>query len=305
MTWEVESSNHQVDGPLVSILIPTMNSANMLDGCLDSVRKQTWRNLETIVIDGHSKDRTLEVARKYGALTLEYGPEQDRPFQTTFGGPYQWNYGGAIAKGEYLYLLASDIRLSSSVIEECVKAAEGEHYDALIIPEVSYGEGYWAECKRLQRSLFVGDLSMESPMFIRTDVWRELNGFDPSVGGYVDWDLKNRLVEIHRRIGRIESWAYHYEGRLQLPRLLRKKYVYGKATGHYLSKHNRRTLRVENLSRFGLLRPSYLRNVRRIVQDPKLGTGFVLMTISEYLAAAFGAVRGLTGQLGRESEKKI
>jgi GT2 family glycosyltransferase len=245
----------------------------------------------------------LEVAKKYGALTLEYGPEQNGPFQMTFGGPYQWNYGGAIAKGEYLYLLASDIRLSPHVIEECVNLAEKGPYDALIVPELSYGEGYWAECKRLQRSFFVGDPSMESPMFIRTSVWRELHGFDPTVGGYVDWDLTNRIVENHRRIGRIKSWAYHYEGNLQLPRLLRKKYIYGKATSRYLSKHNRRTLNVENLSRFGLLRPSYLKNVGKIVEDPKLGTGFVVMTISEYLAAAFGAIRGWIGQLGHEPEK--
>jgi glycosyltransferase involved in cell wall biosynthesis len=281
-----------------------MNSATILAGCLEGVKTQTWGNIETIVIDGHSKDATLEVAKKYGVLTLEYGPEQREPLQTTFGGPYQWNYGGANAKGEYLYLLASDIRLSSHVIEECVNLAEKGPYDALIIPEKSYGEGYWAECKRLQRSFFLGDPSMESPMFIRTTVWRELHGFDPSVGGYVDWDLTNRLVENHRRIGRIKSWAYHYEGNLQLPRLLRKKYVYGKATGRYLSKHNRRTLNVENLSRFSLLRPSYLKNVSKIIEDPKLGTGFVVMTISEYIVAAFGAVRGWIEQLGLVSGKK-
>jgi hypothetical protein len=141
-------------------------------------------------------------------------------------------------------------------------------------------------------------------MFIRTSVWKELNGFDPKVGGYVDWDLTNRLIESHRRIGRVKSWAYHYEGRLYLPRLLRKKYVYGKATGRYLSKHNKRALNVENLSRFGLLRPSYLKNIGKIVEDPKLGTGFVVMTISEYLAAAFGAITGLIGHSSRQPEKK-
>src|SRR2546425_10940721 len=108
--WYVprHADNNLTTKPLVSILIPTMNSARVLPECLEGVRKQTWGNIETIVIDGHSKDATLDVAKKYGALTLEYGPEQDGPFQKKFGGPYQWNYGGAFAKGEYLYLLASD-----------------------------------------------------------------------------------------------------------------------------------------------------------------------------------------------------
>jgi glycosyltransferase involved in cell wall biosynthesis len=273
-----------------------MNSANTLPACLEGVKTQTWRNIETIVIDGHSKDDTQDVAKKYGAMTVEYGPEQNSPFQKTFGGPSQWNYGGAVAKGEYLYLLASDVRLSPNVVEECVTFAENGPYDAMIVPEVSYGEGYWADCKRLQRSFFLGDPSMESPMFIRTTTWRELNGFDPSVGGYVDWDLTSRLIESHRRIGRIESWAYHYEGRLNLSRLLRKKYVYGKATGRYLSKHRRNTLSLQSFSRFGLLRPSYVKNFGRIVEDPRLGPGFILMTMSEYLAAAFGALRGIASR---------
>jgi glycosyltransferase involved in cell wall biosynthesis len=287
--------------PLVSIIIPTMNSASVLQECLEAIRKQTWHNVETIVVDGHSKDNTRDIAKKYGAITVQYGPEQGAPFQRLFGAPYQWNYGTGLAKGDYLYLLASDIRLSPSVIEECVRLSEEGPYDALIIPEVSYGEGYWAACKRLQRSFFVGDSSMESPMFIRTNVWRRLNGFDPTVEGYIDWDLTSRLVGNHHKIGRIKGWAHHYEGRLQLSKLLRKKYVYGKATSRYFSKQKGR-LNPENIMRFSLLRPSYVRNFRKIVENPRLGAGFVIMTTSEYFAAAFGAIRGLAEQSARRLE---
>ncbi len=288
-------------GPLVSIIIPTMNSASVLQECLEAIRKQTWHNVETIVVDGHSKDNTLDIAKKYRAITAQYGPEQDAPFEKLFGAPYQWNYGSSLAKGDYLYLLASDIRLSPSVIEECVGLSEGGPYDALIIPEVSYGDGYWAACKRLQRSFFVGDPSMESPMFIRTKVWRQLKGFDPAVEGYVDWDLTKRLVGNHYKIGRIKGWARHYEGRLQLSKLLRKKYVYGKATWRYFSKQ-KGGLNPENIMRFSLLRPSYVRNFRKIVENPRVGAGFAIMTTSEYFAAAFGAIRGLAEQSARRPE---
>lgn len=273
-----------------------MNSASVLQGCLEAVRNQTWRNIETIVVDGYSKDSTVSIAEKNGAIAVRYGPEQDAPLQKLFGAPYQWNYGVNIAKGEYIYLLSSDIRLSPRVIEECVRLSEEGPYDAMIIPEMSYGEGYWAQCKRLQRSFFVGDSSIESPMFFRMAAWKELNGFDPKTQGFVDWDLTNRLLESQRKIGRIMSWAYHYEGRLQLPRLLRKKYMYGKATGLYFSKHSKRALTAENFSRFSLLRPSYVRNMEKILENPKLGAGFVIMTASEYVAAAFGAFRGLLEQ---------
>lgn len=286
---------------LVSVIIPTMNSGRMLVDCLGALERQTWREIETIVVDGHSSDNTIEIAKKYGALTVVYGPEQQIPLQRVFGAPYQWNHGASLARGSYLYLLASDLRLSQPVIENCMTLAERDSFDALIIPEVSYGEGFWSECKRLQRSFFVGDQSIESPMFIRRSVWSRLGGFDPEVGGFVDWDLTNRLIENGYRIGRIQSWAFHYEGRLQLPKLLRKKYMYGKATTRYISKHRKTALTSNNLSRFGLLRPSYVRNFGRIVRNPKVGAGFAIMTASEYFAAALGAASEFLSDLAQKA----
>lgn len=282
---------------LVSIVIPTMNSALVLPGCLDSVRDQTWKNIETIVVDAFSRDGTAETAGKFGARIVRYGPKQDAPFQRTFGAPHQWNHGVALAAGDYIYMLGSDIRLSSTVIEECVNLAEMQKCDAVIVPEMSYGEGFWAQCKRLQRSLFLGDSSMESPMFISTETWRKLGGLDPNIEGYMDWDFTNRLEEKGFRIGRAKSFAYHYEGTLSLSRLLRKKYIYGKATGRYFAKYGRRLLTSKNFSRFGLLRPSYVKNLSRLLADPRLAVGFTVMTLSEYMAAALGAVRGLSGSV--------
>jgi glycosyltransferase involved in cell wall biosynthesis len=270
-----------------------MNSASVLSDCLDSIRGQTWKNIETLVVDAFSADRTVQLAEKYGAKVVRYGPRQDAPFQRLFGAPYQWNHGAALAEGDYLYMLGSDIRLSPTVIEDCVNLAEKEEYDALVIPELSYGEGFWTKCKSLQRSFFVGDRSMESPMFIKMKAWKELNGLDPRVEGYMDWDLTDRLAERRLKIGRVRSWAYHYEGKLQLSKLLRKKYVYGKATNRYFAKHGRRFLAKEIFSRFSLLRPSYVRNLPKMLANPKLGAGFLLMTMSEYMSAAFGALSAM------------
>jgi glycosyltransferase involved in cell wall biosynthesis len=270
-----------------------MNSASVLPECLESVRHQTWKKIETVIVDAFSTDRTVQVAEKYGARVVRYGPKQEAPFQRLFGAPYQWDRGAELAEGDFLYLLGSDIRLSPSVIEDCVNLAEEQKYDALVIPELSYGEGFWSKCKGLQRSFFVGDRSMESPMFIRMKAWKMLNGLDPRVEGYMDWDFTDRLVERQFRIGRVKSCAYHYEGELQLSRLLRKKYVYGRATNLYFSKHSKKLLTAEIFSRFSLLRPSYIRNLPKLLANPKLGAGFVIMTLSEYISAAFGALSGI------------
>ena len=51
--------------PLVSLIIPIYNLADYLPQCLDSVRKQTYENLEALLINDGSTDASLAVCREY------------------------------------------------------------------------------------------------------------------------------------------------------------------------------------------------------------------------------------------------
>lgn len=55
--------------PLISVLIPTLNADKVLEGCLKSIARQDYpkKKIEIIVADGGSTDKTLEIAKKYGA----------------------------------------------------------------------------------------------------------------------------------------------------------------------------------------------------------------------------------------------
>lgn len=57
------------DLPSISILVPTLNAALVLERCLKSIKNQDYpqKNLEIIIADGGSTDKTLEIAKKYGA----------------------------------------------------------------------------------------------------------------------------------------------------------------------------------------------------------------------------------------------
>lgn len=66
--------NHNLNmWPKISILIPTLNAASVLDSCLKSISSQDYpkEQIEIIVADGGSTDATLEIASKYGAKIVE------------------------------------------------------------------------------------------------------------------------------------------------------------------------------------------------------------------------------------------
>ncbi|MCP8307151.1 MAG: glycosyltransferase [archaeon] len=58
--------------PSVSIIIPTLNSERVIEGCLESIGNLTYpkEKLEVIVADGHSKDRTVKIAKDHGAKVV-------------------------------------------------------------------------------------------------------------------------------------------------------------------------------------------------------------------------------------------
>src|SRR4030095_14814571 len=59
--------------PKLSVILPTLNAANLLDNCLASIARQTYPRdrYEIVIADAHSKDATRDIARQYGAVVLD------------------------------------------------------------------------------------------------------------------------------------------------------------------------------------------------------------------------------------------
>jgi len=97
--------------PKVSIIIPSYNQGNFIERTIKSVLSQTYRNIEIIVIDGGSKDNTLEVLRNYSNDIDYLLSEKDS------GQGEAINKGIDISTGEFITWINSDDILCNDSIE--------------------------------------------------------------------------------------------------------------------------------------------------------------------------------------------
>lgn len=97
----------------VSVIIPCRNEEKRLKYLLESLRKQTYKDFEVIVVDDDSVDRTVEVAKSYGSRVIsrkEVFPDWE--------GKSAACYAGAInASGEILLFLDADVMLEEEALE--------------------------------------------------------------------------------------------------------------------------------------------------------------------------------------------
>lgn len=261
----------------MSVIVPTRNSARTLGACLASIARQTYRDVETIVVDNDSSDDTRQTAARYECSVLVIGPERSA----------QRNHGARHANGSHLLFVDSDMVLEPSVVADCAAAARSGA-TAAIIPEVSFGDGFWAQCKRLERSCYVGDDDIEAARFYERELFGRLGGFDERLNGPEDWDLSRRAASAGARIVRVPSVIWHDEGRLELGALLRKKFRYGKSYPAY-----RRIHREEARPQFRLVRPAFVRHRGALAAEPLTAAGMLVMKALEFSAGATGALSTL------------
>ncbi len=104
--------------PLVSVIVVNWNGIGFLQDCLGSLEKQTWKNLEFILVDNGSKDGSVEYIRSWTERT----PNAQAIFLSRNSGFCEANnLAFAKARGEWIALLNNDAIAEPSWIEELVR----------------------------------------------------------------------------------------------------------------------------------------------------------------------------------------
>jgi putative colanic acid biosynthesis glycosyltransferase len=88
--------------PLISIITVVYNGEKTLEKCIRSVINQSYKNIEYIIIDGNSSDRSLDLINKYADRIHYWVSEKDSGIYDAM------NKAINIAKGDWLYFLGSD-----------------------------------------------------------------------------------------------------------------------------------------------------------------------------------------------------
>jgi len=109
-------------GPLISVIIPNWNGKHFLVECIDSLKDQTFRDFETILVDNGSTDGSAEFAEeRYGGFIRVIRNKKNLGFT---GGN---NVGIEAARGEYIVLLNNDTWTEPTWLAELAKATSSDH----------------------------------------------------------------------------------------------------------------------------------------------------------------------------------
>ncbi len=264
---------------LVSVIIPTKNSEKFIERCIVSVKNQTYKNIEVIVVDNFSSDKTPEISRKLGVTFFQKGPERST----------QRNYAVSQARGEYVFIIDSDMELSATVVQECVEAMEGKPYvAAVVVPEESFGEGFWAQCKKLERSFYVGVSWMEAARFFRHSLYQQLGGYDEKLISGEDWDLSQRAGKTGK-IASIKSYIFHNEGKINLWKTIKKKYYYAQKFSKYAQKNKGSSSLNQQTGILGRYK-LFFSKPGKLFANPIVGLGMLFMKTCEFLFGGLGLV---------------
>lgn len=193
-------TSHSLKKPLASILISAYNSEKYIGECLDSALGQTYKNIEVIVIDTGSTDRTPEIIQSYKDPQLRYLKKEERlPIIKTR------NLLLKEARGEFLtWLDSDDIYLPDKVAEEVKFLEEHPQADAVYCdlryffdgrPDKLYRhryEFYSGEevFRRLLEKMFITNTSF---MF-RKAVYEKIGGYNEELGLVEDWEYFLRMA---------------------------------------------------------------------------------------------------------------
>lgn len=187
----------------ISIITATYNSSRTLTDTLESVLRQSYTNIDYVIVDGGSKDNTLDIIRQY---------------EPRFGGRMRWisepdkgiydamNKGIRMATGDVVGLLNSDdFYTSDDVLENVAKTMSDPNVDA-VYGDIHYvNDNDLTHCVRYYSSrvfrrglMRMGFMPAHPSFYCRRAIYEKYGTFDTSLRIAADFENLLRLIFVNR-----------------------------------------------------------------------------------------------------------
>lgn len=181
----------KIDLPLVSIITCVLNREKYINTCIQSVFKQTWKNIEYIIVDGGSTDRTLSVINRYNNFIDYYVSEADNGLYSAL------NKGLSLAMGKYILILNSDDWYKDDAVEKLVIAVQKQNVDfssalAAIVDEEGKIIGHIPHYP-FDDFVFLRMPLRHELMLVSACIYEKLGGYDTSFHIIGDLEFAQRM----------------------------------------------------------------------------------------------------------------
>lgn len=192
----------------VSIIIPVFNDGRYLEDAIQSALKQTYKNIEIVIVDDGSTD----------PFTLNFLKEIKRAdirvfFRQNEGVSQARNYGIFKASGEYILPLDADDKLGEFFLVQAVKILD-ENSD---VKTVCGNVRMFGKRKGLKNipphsmEMLLGQNTMVVTSLFRKSDFLKTKGFNPNMNeGFEDWDFWLSLLETGGEVRKVNTVALNY-----------------------------------------------------------------------------------------------
>lgn len=180
--------------PQISVIIPTYNEESSIVKCIKSLKRQSYKQLEIIIVDDGSVDNTLEIVKKIPAVSL---------FRQNHQGPgTARNLGSKKAKGDILVFVDADMTFDKNFIKDLTKPiVQKKTIGTFSKNELNANwKNRWSACWNINRGwpverLIPKNYPNDAPVYraILKSEFEKVEGFTTD-GDYTDdWSLSKKL----------------------------------------------------------------------------------------------------------------
>lgn len=191
---------------MISIIIPALNEENYLPRLLDSLKKQSFKDYEIIVADAGSKDKTIEIAKKYGCRIVPGGlPPKAR------------NEGAKVAKGDLLLFLDADLMLQDGFLDTLLKEFKEKKLDIASTNLEFLSDKIIYKIAGMLCNIYYTYTQYFSPhitqcILVKKEVHEKIGGFDEDIKLSEDFVYIKKMAKI-AKFGHLNNIRYFVSAR--------------------------------------------------------------------------------------------